>query len=308
MRYSLFLIITFFLALNARASPAPIVLHGYIGVEGGELYSYKIVFTDSAGGVNGASYTYLKEPDATKSLITGSIDRVNKTLTIKEVSIVYNHGFHSTVSMCLVNVILRYLPDNTGSGHILKGNYSSADAGAAYCGMGTITFTNDEELRLLFETVATPLQAAPAKLAIAIPAPRRPAPGRIITEIIDTHAQGQETAVTEITTGIEKLYEWHSDTVAAELWDGGNIDGDNVSVYFNDKKVLDNYTLTAAKKLLLLPLSAGINTIAITANNEGSEPPNTANILLTDGPLHYNIIAYNNTGQVAAIKIRMRAK
>ena len=92
------------------------------------------------------------------------------------------------------------------------------------------------------------------------------------------------------------------------IWDGGTIDGDKVTVLLNGKNVLNNYTLTSAKKAFHLALDEGMNTLTIIANNEGSEPPNTANIQLADGEATYNIIAYNNTGQQATVTIQRLTK
>jgi len=55
---------------------------------------------------------------------------------------------------------------------------------------------------------------------------------------------------------------------------------------------------------LRIPLQGGINTIVIAADNEGSDPPNTATLMLGDGAKHYSVIAYNPRGQQALIKIR----
>ena len=133
------------------SQPKETTLQGYIGVEGSELYNYKLVFTDSAGSIKGYSATYVKEGEDTRSAIAGSIDKVNKTLSFRELSIVYNHGFHSNNTMCLIDALLKYQPDNTQTTHILKGAYKSADASATYCGMGTVTLMNIEALSRLLK-------------------------------------------------------------------------------------------------------------------------------------------------------------
>lgn len=70
-----------------------------------------------------------------------------------------------------------------------------------------------------------------------------------------------------------------------DIYDDGDVDGDNVSVYYNGKKIVDNVRLTA--KALSLTLSADPalveNELVIYAENEGSVPPNTCLMVVTDG-------------------------
>jgi hypothetical protein len=300
------------LSISLSGIAKELTLKGYIGIEGGESFSYNIVFTDSAGFISGYSLTYIQEEKGVRSAISGFIDSAHQTLSFKELNIVYNHGFHSNNTMCLIDATLKYMPDNAHTGHILKGTYKSADASATYCGMGTVTFLNNEVLNTLFTPVAIK-DTAVAKTPIATIS-KKPAGIRVteVTYPVNPHParlSPAEKVTEEITIGVEKTYTWHSDTVLLAVWDGGSIDGDRITILYNSKKVLDNYLLAADKKLLRLPVSpTGTDILVIAANNEGSEPPNTANLLLTDGTQTYSIIAYNSTGNEAVIKIKRAAK
>ena len=70
-----------------------------------------------------------------------------------------------------------------------------------------------------------------------------------------------------------------------DLYDDGDIDGDIVSVYYNGKVVLSNKKLT--DKPITLNLTADSdkteNELLIYAENEGSIPPNTALMVVTEG-------------------------
>ena len=70
-----------------------------------------------------------------------------------------------------------------------------------------------------------------------------------------------------------------------DLYDDGDIDGDIVSVYFNGKPILINKTLTDKPLTLNLTANPDIaeNELLIYAENEGSIPPNTALMIVTDG-------------------------
>ncbi len=306
MRYWFLLLFPSLLLSISAYAAKEITLRGYIGVEGGESFSYNITFTDSAGAVKGYSVTYIEEPKETRSAIAGHLDRANRTLSFKELNIIHNHGFHSNATMCLIDVTLKYMPNTTSTGYILKGTYKSADASATYCGMGTVTFINDDVLKTLFETTAPADTVAIVKKQPAVPKrptgirvepmyPARPQPA--VQPVVRT--------VEEITTGVEKIYDWRSDTAVVDVWDGGTIDGDRITILFNGRKILANYLLTASKMRLRLPISpTGVDVLTIVANNEGTEPPNTANLQLADGSQVYNIVAYNDVGREAVIKIK----
>ena len=121
----------------------------------------------------------------------------------------------------------------------------------------------------------------------------------------ETNAITTPVVTDKITANIEKTYNWHSDTVVLDIWDGGSQDGDKITLLYNGKALLTHYLLVKEKKQLHIPLSgSNINTITILAENEGLEPPNTASLMLTDGQIRYSILAYNNKGQQAVIRIQ----
>lgn len=117
--------------------------------------------------------------------------------------------------------------------------------------------------------------------------------------------QQMQAGMEKITAGVEKTYNWHNDTLRIDLWDGGNIDGDRVTLLFNGMIYLNNYFLVKEKRHLEIPLSADqINTIIIIAENEGTDPPTTASLYLWDGQKRYALLCYNAKGQQGVIKLK----
>ncbi len=269
-------------------------LTGTIKMATGEVFPYRIVFTESGGNIKGYSYTY-KEPDDTKAAITGTLDRRERTLQFREIEILYSHGFATKAFMCLIDANTAYLQGNHD--RILKGSISSNEADKTACTPGTIVFNNQEELSNLFEhkekfdTVIT-MGRKPKVAPPALPEPQ-------VKEL-------EKPLLTDrITTGIEKTYDWLSDTVVIDIWDGGTVDGDQITLEYNNTTYLTKYSLAKQKKQLRIPVSkTGVDVIKILATNEGWDPPNTADIMLSDGKVHYSILSYNNVGQVSMIKIK----
>lgn len=300
MKYCLLFVL---LPFTVLAQPKQYMLSGYIAVPGGESFTYKLYLTDSAGKLGGYSLTYLQQVNDTKAAITATIDRTAQTLTFHETEILYNHGFYSNAIMCLANAKLQY--KNGNKGKILTGSIRTKDLSNTDCGGGTITFVNEDELARLFSN-AVPKSVEEPPVATKPPTAPLTRKRTIVVSMDEAPVRKPVVPVAdEITNGTGKTYVWHSDTVVLDIWDGGRIDEDIVTVMYNDNIVLTRHTLTADRKQLRIPLSGqAIDVITIVANNEGNEPPNTANILLHDGDITHEVIAYNDRKQSAEIKIK----
>ncbi len=276
---------------TAMAQSKPIVLNGSLIMKTGEIFPYKIVLTDSGDVIKGYSLTY-KEPDETKTAIRGTLDRRMRTLSFKEKEINYSHNVSTKAFMCLVNAQLEYVRD--ASGYVLKGPITSREADNTACTPGEIVFNNEQEVQNLFAYHEHFDTVISMKKKVKEP------------ETVRTTLEIQEPLVTEkVTAGTEKSYEWNSDSIIIDVWDGGNVDGDRITMKFNGITYLNNYYLVKEKRQLRLPISGhNINELIIFAENEGSDPPNTASIMLTDGAVKYSILAYNKKGDAALIKIK----
>ncbi|MGG9962876.1 N-acetylmuramoyl-L-alanine amidase family protein [Ferruginibacter sp. SUN106] len=87
-----------------------------------------------------------------------------------------------------------------------------------------------------------------------------------------------------------KVLQVKSDKVRVELFDDGEVDGDNVSVYFNKNLVVNNKALTANGYVFNLELVPGkTNELVLFADNLGTIPPNTALMVITDGTSRYEV-------------------
>jgi hypothetical protein len=76
---------------------------------------------------------------------------------------------------------------------------------------------------------------------------------------------------------------WESKIAYLEIWDPGTVDGDNMSIVLNGKIIKANYAPTKAKTKIPLIFDKEINKLSLKALTEGTEPPNTAQIRITDG-------------------------
>lgn len=278
----------------------PVVLRGTLGVEGGELFTFKLVITEGdSGRLTGVAYTWLNEAADAKTAVTGTIDRQRKKLSFREINIIHNNNFQSRAILCLLDAHLNYKFGNNG--FTLEGPVTSADLAAASCAKGTLVFATEDVLKQLFaapaprDTGGTAVAAVPnLKLKVTAQSP-------IVPKIIKD--------LQKITRGVEKIFEWTTDTVLVEVWDGGRGDGDIISIGYNGMPVLSHYPLTGDKLLLRLQLSGkAMDEITVIAEGEGYAPQTTAHFLLTDGYVQYPVIASNKAGKEAVMRIRKKSK
>lgn len=283
-------------------------LKGFMGIQGGESFTYILDLHDSAGNMmSGYGYTYANEKNDVKAAIVATIDRSNNTINLREVSILYNNYFVSKATICLVDAKLVYNKNE----QTLSGPLNTNTAGnGAECSKGSISFSNAGEINAIFNAV--PLSTNPEKPVVQeTPKPVIKKPAVIVYDTlakVKPKATQPEIKKTEsITEGKGKTYNWQSENIVLEIWDGNNEDNDRVTILMNGEEVLKNHVLTKEKKKLTLPAGGNeLNIITIVANNEGNDPPNTANILLSDNDIQYEIIAHNTVGKKAMIHIKKK--
>ncbi|MFT4062882.1 MAG: hypothetical protein QM642_11060 [Edaphocola sp.] len=291
-------------------------LTGFMGVQGGESFTYQLVLKDSTGNyLNGYALTYLNQKNDVKALVTAVIDKDKKTLRIKEEQIVYNNYFESRALICLVEAVLTYKEKEK----TLSGLLITATAGnGAGCAQGSISFAYLDEINQLFglqnaiQETPMPAPIAPHDTLAKKILPKKP------TRIIyDTAAIGNTPPAkppatnrpASITEGTDQSYLWATNEIGFEIWDGNNEDNDRVTILYNGNEVLKSIVLKNEHRKITLPIGGNeLNIVTIVADNEGGDPPNTANIRLLDGKAAHEVIAHNKVGKRAVIKIRKHPK
>ncbi len=105
---------------------------------------------------------------------------------------------------------------------------------------------------------------------------------------------------------VQREIEVSSDSVLVDFYDNGEIDGDSISVFFNDQLLAANLKLSTKSIHLNIKLDTAreYNEISMFANNLGSIPPNTALMLVYDGKKRYEIRLSSSMQTNAAVRIR----
>jgi hypothetical protein len=104
--------------------------------------------------------------------------------------------------------------------------------------------------------------------------------------------------------------EVESDSLRIDFYDNGEVDGDSISVFFNDKLLASNQRLStkAIQMMLALDPSKEINEISMFADNLGTIPPNTALMIVYDGRRRYEIRLSSNLQQNGTVRIKRKSQ
>lgn len=105
-----------------------------------------------------------------------------------------------------------------------------------------------------------------------------------------------------------KELDLENNAVRIEIYDNGEIDGDMVSLYLNNKLVLPKVSLThrAVRLTVNLDPSLPFNELSMFAENLGTKPPNTAALILYDGSTRYETLLSSDLSKSATLKLKKK--
>jgi hypothetical protein len=101
-----------------------------------------------------------------------------------------------------------------------------------------------------------------------------------------------------------------SDSLQVDFYDNGEVDGDSISIFYNDKLIAFNRILSAKAIHFTVGLDTTkeVNEITMFADNLGSIPPNTALMLVYDGKKRYETRLTSTLRKNASVLIRRKKK
>jgi hypothetical protein len=92
------------------------------------------------------------------------------------------------------------------------------------------------------------------------------------------------------------------------MYDNGEIDYDSVSLFLNNKQILQKSMLTHKAIRLTIDLDPNleVNELSMFAENLGMIPPNTAALILYDGNTRYETMLTSDLSKSATLRIRRK--
>lgn len=147
-----------------------------------------------------------------------------------------------------------------------------------------------------------------AKMALAQDAPAN------TTNIPEPIAEQTEKILVDKFVQRKNIYnkdiEIESDSIRVSFYDNGDIDGDSISVFLNQKPVLANQQLSSRSLNIYLALDTllEVNELSMFADNLGRIPPNTALMIVSDGINRYELYLSSSLTQNGAVRLKRKKK
>lgn len=293
-----------------------------------DKYRYEIQINSlPSGAIEGVTYSYKTTSFYGKASLQGIYSKKGKTLLIKELKML-ELKISDQSTACLMTCYLDYSKSDDGTKETLTGTYTSTNqSNGSQCGSGTVylerVYTTEFDKEDFLVKKAIPKHKLPPTLVPKASAKQNLIkPGAEDFVIAGEVKKDTNKAPKEDSTQDKPLAENNtltpkdtsvpvpipdvllkrenvltqtfivdSEDATVEFFDNGQIDGDTISVYHNNVRVVDSKRLTYAP----ITMKAHIEKdkpnyeFIVVAENLGAVPPNTALVIINSGSKHYEI-------------------
>ncbi len=98
------------------------------------------------------------------------------------------------------------------------------------------------------------------------------------------------------------------DSISVTLYDNGEIDGDSITLIYNDKILTTHQRLTDKPLTFIIKINKGNsrNELVMYAENLGSIPPNTALMIINDGDKRYELNVNSTKSSNGSVRFKLR--
>ncbi|MFK7937111.1 MAG: hypothetical protein AB8G22_26590, partial [Saprospiraceae bacterium] len=96
----------------------------------------------------------------------------------------------------------------------------------------------------------------------------------------------------------------HSKNLKIRVWDNGTVDGDVITIFLNEKRIVDQLRVTKTKRAFPIQLGDESNFLIMHANDLGDIAPNTVALSIDDGVKEQRLIVSSNLAESGAVLIK----
>ena len=271
---------------------------------GGKSYKnttlfFRLVFEINDDKIAGYIFTDEQGNESEKSIIEGTFNSKTKRIIFTETRKLITRAKQDFEELCYLNgsLLLELNPKISK----IKGTFVELNALGKQCNKGKISIISPDSyfrLKKKIETIEDVAKVEKPIIKKQQDAVKKPL-------IIPSFETDKKITIKD---GDEITVYWNSDTFKLEIWDDAKVDDDKVTIKFNEKVVLDKFSIKKKKKVLNLPLKEGDNKIIITANNIGRIGLNTARVDLFDELIKHEIITKLELNKSVVVNIHRTKK
>ncbi len=263
----------------------------------------ELILLPAKNHVTGILNYYFK--DTYRSLqVKGNYDAVTRRLSVYDIPIVYYGSFSAIEVDCIMNMQATLRVAQAGAD--LVGSFISLPDYKYTCANINFSLRMNADIskkdsvlqamREFKETYRVWNPSAKDTLGDVYIIQRK-----VINYVIEREYTERENVVSD-------EIEVESDSLKIDFYDNGEVDGDSISIFFNNKLMAFHQKLSTRSVHFDVVLDSlkKINELTMFAENLGSIPPNTALMIIHDGSKNYNIRLLSNLEKNATIKIKRK--
>jgi hypothetical protein len=293
------------LALNSSAQSVFGYWYGFANVKSNNAannYLVEMILQPEKNHVKGVLNYYFK--NTFRSLqVKGNYDAATRQLSLYDIPVTYHASITNMEIDCIMNLQASLRVARAGSN--LVGRFVSLPDYKYTCVDINFNLTLDKDskedsvlkaIREYKETYQV-WQPSIADTQTAVTVIQR----KVVNYVVENQFKERETVLAQ-------EIEVNSDSLQVDFYDNGEVDGDSISVFFNNQLLAFSQKLSTRSIHfnLVLDSARAYNELTMFADNLGSIPPNTALMIVTDGNKQYQIRLSSNLQKNASVRIRRK--
>ena len=280
--------------------------YGYANVKtksSANNYLVEMVLQPENGYVKGILNYYFKNTYRSVQ-VKGNFNAATRQLSLYNIPIVYHGSFSAFEVDCNMNMLATLRVSKEGS--YLAGAFNSLPEYRNTCGAINVSLKmnadiskKDSVLKAISEYKENVQVWKPSYDDTVVAA-------NIIQRKVTNYVT--EKQYTERENVVVNEIEVESDSLQVNIYDNGEIDGDMISLFYNQQLIISNQKLTHKSIRLNLQVDStkAVNEISMFAENLGLISPNTALLVINDGKNRFEIRLSSNLEKNAAIRIKRK--
>lgn len=301
-----FLLIALLFSLQVFSQSATGYWYGAANVKLRNTYSnylVELILEQDHNNVKGVLNYFFK--NTYRSIpVRGTYNSATRLVYISNIPVSYYGSYYNRDVDCAMNLAATLRVSQVNS--VLKGSFISKPEYKYTCPEILFTLTlntdqlnQDSVMKAIKEFKETFQVWRPSEIDTL--AAVRIQPRNVVNYVVSNQFKEREKVVAE-----ELIVD--SDTIKVDFYDNGEIDGDSISVFLNDKLIAFNRILSTRSVHfdIVLDSTKDINELTMFADNLGSIAPNTALMVVNDSKKRYEVRLSSNLEKNATVRLKRK--
>jgi hypothetical protein len=304
----LILVATVFIALQSQSQSVFGYWYGTASVKTNTIasnYLVELVLQPEKGSVKGILSYYFKSTYRSIQ-VKGNYNAKTRQLSLYNIPVTYYGSLSSMEVDCIMNFFAKLRVAKAGSN--LAGAFKGLKENRYMCVDVNFNLSLDPDMSkpdsvlMALRNFKEANQVWKPTVADTLPAVNI-VQRKVINYVVENQFKERENVL------IEEI-EVDSDSLKIDFYDNGEIDGDSISVFFNQQLMAFSQKLSTRSLHFNIKLdpSKELNELSMFADNLGSIPPNTALMIISDGEKKHEVRLSSNLEKNAMIRIKRKKK